>query len=716
MHSHRMLRLLTALLLFCTALPVFAAEAPKAASPSAAARPVGPVNVMTAEALISAPGNYFDLQAKTLRFTPASGGGYSVKVLPIEWVELTTPNIATKATDFWWRQGWPIDLPFTFPFGGEKWTKLYVNNLGNLTFGAREADLWKVRGVWPDGTMRSVAASIDGRATLGLERMIAALWNFYWEDRPGKIQVQADSKGLVVTWRMERQGGKIGFEESPKPNLFQAHLYPDGQIDLSYKEIAERDGIVGLFPGVAGANVPALDSVTDPTDAPDPAVEVKAVDLYDYGSTLAFTLTMAGTVPKSVTTGQLMHRIILLRDGKECTFYTSIESTTSARSDCGFTPGLQIDSSRVSLSIPRSALTEAKSVTWKADVVWWTFDGRFDQVAFDRPRPISVKPVTTDLSAMTGKASGNIYETFHYPVFSKQVNEALTAVYKRFPADVDLAVMLTDFRYDSLFASSSGTGRMGEPVHGIGELYTTPRPAAAVGSAKVQSAFVPVYVGSPFLAESFTDGGYSTHDYGRGLDWIAHELTHSWTAGLSFRNPVTGKNEPLFNSENHWRPELHLPAVYPVVATYSNKSYADYSLMSTADGTFWEDNKDGTFTRKPKPYHFPSGLSALDLYAMGLIGPTEVPDTFMLTNIDQISGDRVKATKVPVRIADIIAATGPRQPDVKQSQKSFKLGIYLLTEPGRQPDPAMLKRTEELSAAVAKHLGLVTGGKMKITQ
>ncbi len=59
-----------------------------------------------------------------------------------------------------------------------------------------------------------------------------------------------------------------------------------------------------------------------------------------------------------------------------------------------------------------------------------------------------------------------------------------------------------------------------------------------------------------------------------------------------------------------------------------------------------------------------SGFSALDLYVMGLIEPEEVPDTFLIARPQLRSGQEVWGEKVPVRIQDIIAVSGPRDPGV----------------------------------------------------
>ena len=50
-------------------------------------------------------------------------------------------------------------------------------------------------------------------------------------------------------------------------------------------------------------------------------------------------------------------------------------------------------------------------------------------------------------------------------------------------------------------------------------------------------------------------------------------------------------------------------------------------------GAIWLDNGDGTFTRQRDNDPIAEGLSALDLYVMGMISPSEVPETFLLRDV-----------------------------------------------------------------------------------
>ena len=73
----------------------------------------------------------------------------------------------------------------------------------------------------------------------------------------------------------------------------------------------------------------------------------------------------------------------------------------------------------------------------------------------------------------------------------------------------------------------------------------------------------------------------------------------------------------------------------------------------------------------------------------------------------------VRATKVPVRIEDVIAAMGPRVPAADASRKEFRLGVYLLHN-GPTPRPDMVQKARGVSAAVAEYFFRATGGRMMV--
>ena len=71
---------------------------------------------------------------------------------------------------------------------------------------------------------------------------------------------------VVITWELtEPFGGLLDFSWFPTTNLFQAVLHRDGSIEMSYKTMAAKDGIVGIYPILsAGESVQSTPVRSDP--------------------------------------------------------------------------------------------------------------------------------------------------------------------------------------------------------------------------------------------------------------------------------------------------------------------------------------------------------------------------------------------------------------------------------------------------------------------
>lgn len=70
----------------------------------------------------------------------------------------------------------------------------------------------------------------------------------------------------------------------------------------------------------------------------------------------------------------------------------------------------------------------------------------------------------------------------------------------------------------------------------------------------------------------------------------------------------------------------------------------------------------------------------LDLYLMGAIGPDEVGDMNLLSNITNVSGNTFSANKKRLQIDNFLWANGTRVPNAGTSHKQFKHGFCLLTK------------------------------------
>ena len=140
-------------------------------------------------------------------------------------------------------------------------------------------------------------------------------------------------------------------------------------------------------------------------------------------------------------------------------------------------------------------------------------------------------------------------------------------------------------------------------------------------------------------------------------------------------------------------------------------------------GSVWRDNGDGTFT----PSSSWSGLSWLDLYAMGLAEVSEVPDVFILRNLKAVvegshnprgetyRGGVYTGDKEIISIEQIVAAEGPRRPGASQSQKDFTLGFVYLLAPGQAPSGDLLDAHARLVREFPANWSRITGGRSRFS-
>ena len=252
--------------------------------------------------------------------------------------------------------------------------------------------------------MRLMAAAIDSRSAAGLEAMIAVLWARY--DHP-TISVDATPTRVVITWRAVRDPAYTPLGV----NLFQARLYPSGIVQLAYRSVAERDGIVGLLPGLdTGGRT--LDSAEDPAgDVARGFLDIVRVEWVDNGSTLLATMTLAGDVPAEVADGAIEYRVFLGFGNNE--FLLGIEVTGSGRSpwtsegrDTAI--GYRVQGATIDFLFSKTLLGGADEFSWDADAVWW---GRGEHDGLDAGS-VEVGESDHDLSAVAGAVAGNLFEVF----------------------------------------------------------------------------------------------------------------------------------------------------------------------------------------------------------------------------------------------------------------------------------------------------------------
>jgi hypothetical protein len=694
--------------------------------------------------LLTRPANFFDLEGKTLRFTPA-GEAYELRLAPLEFqtelgTELGEPDFPVRGP--YPPQGnavqpvtrsWRVKLPFLFPFAGEAWSYVFVNSTGSFSFGRPETASNSERDAWADGTMRAVAAAIDVRTARNVELLIAPLWSVYGS-RAGEnhIYIRTSPEEIVVTWNtVRRKLPNVGYDPEG-PNEFQAALKKTGQIVFSYRRVPERDGIVGVFPG-GGGEFSRVDRLDDGADDAPSEVDVLSASIADAGTLLRFSLSMAQPVPERLEGGSLSYTFTLTSGGAECTIVLRVGegsgrgggSARSASSNCVGAPprsaGYQVQGRRLDLFLSKTALDDPAKFSWRATVARSDRDGRNDppptvkdDVGSDKARPVALSVPAArgfDLSAAPRKQVGNFFEVFHYAALTKQMDRVMAHIYKRFGGDDDIASVFVDFRVDDLFNHGPSTGSVNVDVQGIGRASRA-RSGATFGSAKLQACHSPIFLG-PRFSQTVKDDDREYRGYAFAVGWIAHELMHRWSAFLELRHPDVEHSTVLLDTSCacHWAQGLFAPSIARVSSMYSSSPYSETSPMGGAE---WVENIDGTFSPTRKPYLAPMGMSGLDLYAMGLVPAEETKDTFVLVDLKRVSVDRYTARKIPVKVTDIIAASGLRIPASQGAQREFRYGVYLLHEDGRPPDPARLKQSKEIGEEMVKYFEAATGGRMKV--
>ena len=118
---------------------------------------------------------------------------------------------------------------------------------------------------------------------------------------------------------------------------------------------------------------------------------------------------------------------------------------------------------------------------------------------------------------------------------------------------------------------------------------------------------------------------------------------------------------------------------------------------SSAEGSVWRDNGNGSFTS----VNLVDGFSVLDQYLMGLRPASDVPDTFVITNPSGTVRTResnpfpnvnVSGTRQTVTMNQILQANGNRNPNSTTAPKNFRAAVVLLVQQGAQPSQSTLDK------------------------
>ncbi len=169
------------------------------------------------------------------------------------------------------------------------------------------------------------------------------------------------------------------------------------------------------------------------------------------------------------------------------------------------------------------------------------------------------------------------------------------------------------------------------------------------------------------------------------LSLLAHETGHRWLALLRFRQPGGGQSDDLLGRDRvHW-------------------SFFFDSDGSVMEGNDIEDLRGGSFRTRGAVNRY----SLLDQYAMGLVGPSQVPPVFYVESPVNVQPDRNRedapdvgvtfsGTRREVRIEDIIEAMGRREPSTGSSPKVHRQAFIYVVSNGRTTDPGQVAKLDRI--------------------
>ena len=662
--------------------------------------------------------NLFDLNGRTLVFRPDGRGGYSRDVRSLEWEE----TLGTEVTLEWekFRDGVVVEFgDYEFDYAGRRWNSVFMSKHGLLVFGA-PLEYSKHFAAW-------FSPMSESAARLATTPTISALYKpafggLYGRDPLASQFVARFPDRVVFTWfASEYDAYRLGIPDHAE--RFQTVLHADGAIQFNYGRITVRDGVVGLFSDVVEKG-DLIASVADATDAGLPGhLDLLEVALYETGAdTVILEFTTREPIPEP-TTGFYNYRLYFdtdppySQDGSDVDLVWKIEiggdhSVWGGVSRAGDRPN------RIELVADIGDLQGLSAqVRASAD----EYDDNRSYVRGDSTTPVSLRLPTmapVDLSEPDRGSSRMQSEVFHHRGLPDTAAIACRII-ETLGDGFDLFVFHNEFRVDHQ-GNASDWRNYYNGVGGIGR--EDKWRGAPCGDGRLLGHYLKVI--------RIGQAGGRVHDWKRGdfkddLTLFAHEFTHSWTAYLSYvkRNGTRGR---LFadsfadGCRCHWRGELHAPAAFPW-----GGEEASSLMMGGEGGGFWRDNGNGTFTAITD-FGGASGLSWLDLYAMGLAEATEVPDLYVLRNLEPAPGNdsagwserylgTYRADKEIVAIDQVIAAEGPREPLAATAQKEFNAGFVYLLESGQMPDPELLRLHRDYRDKVIEYWFHITGGRSRIT-
>ncbi|MFN0109985.1 MAG: hypothetical protein ACKVZH_14110 [Blastocatellia bacterium] len=268
---------------------------------------------------------------------------------------------------------------------------------------------------------------------------------------------------------------------------------------------------------------------------------------------------------------------------------------------------------------------------------------------------------------------------------SSKVDEiaAVQAFYTSHPNNdvYDFVYMITDFQFD-LGDAFAFYLPLRNDAAGIGQPVGVSSEALNISSQKIQGLLNLSNISQQYPASPITRFLGANH----ALSIMGQEQGHRWLSYISYPG-----SDPVFllgRDDAHWNFFMNIE---------STASSPAAPRSSSAEGSVWRDNGNGSFTTT----NLIDGFSRLDHYLMGLRPASDVQDTFVITNPSGTVRTResnpfpnvnVTGTKQTVTMSQILQANGNRNPSSTTAQKNFRAAVVLLVQQGTQASQTTLDK------------------------
>ena len=217
--------------------------------PQSVVQDIGQIAVVRDERDIILPANAYDLRSLAVTFARSGVGGFDLRPSSRSFQSSVGTKITLGDDD-----SSSVALPFTVPFYSGRYTSLFVNSDGNITFVSSDTA----------STDRDISRFLTGPPR------IALLFNDLDPSAAGGVFRRIDSDAVIVTWCDVPE-----FGNSANRVNAQVRIGADGNVDFIYgSTVAVTSAVVGVSPGATGIFKPVdvSQAATTPTSGGDGAV------------------------------------------------------------------------------------------------------------------------------------------------------------------------------------------------------------------------------------------------------------------------------------------------------------------------------------------------------------------------------------------------------------------------------------------------------------